>query len=121
MTLRTFVLKLFALAFAVALAGCGTIGRLTGTGDNERILDTGIGGLAKVLNIHESGWTVNENPVVDFDLEVIPAEGEPYTAQARALISRLHIPQIQPGAVLPVKIDPADRSKVALDIYERDK
>ena len=39
-------------------------------------------------------------------------------ARVLALISRLHIPLIQAGAVLPVAIDPLDRSKVALAIYD---
>ena len=41
-------------------------------------------------------------------------------AEARVLVSRLDIPQVQPGAILPVAIDPLDPKKVALAIY-RDK
>jgi hypothetical protein len=37
----------------------------------------------------------------------------------KALVGRLDVPRVQPGAMLAVKYDPADHSRVALDMYVR--
>jgi hypothetical protein len=81
----------------------------------------GLPATGRVLRIWETGVRINNNPVVGFLLE-IHAEGiEPYEAETKALISILWIPRIQPGEILPVKYDPDDPSRVALDIYEDER
>ncbi|MCP4657743.1 MAG: hypothetical protein GY856_20235 [bacterium] len=92
---------------------------LTGEDEAQEIRAVGVSAQAKVLEIWDTGVTVNENPVVGFRLEVYPQDGPPYEAETKALISRLDIPRIQPGAMLPVKFDPEDPQRVALDVYER--
>ncbi len=47
-----------------------------------------------------------------------PPNGEPYEVETRGRVSRVHLPQVQRGAVLPVAIDPAHRMKVAIAIYQ---
>ena len=71
-----------------------------------------------MLKIWETGVRVNDDPVVGFLLEIDANGMEPYEAETKGLISILWIPQIQPGAVLPVKYDPEDPSRIALDIFE---
>lgn len=91
----------------------------TGEDISREIRANGLPASGTVLKIWETGTRVNDNPVVGFLLE-IDAEGmEPYRAETKALISILSIPQIQPGAVLPIRFDPEDPSKIALDIFER--
>ncbi|MGV3517325.1 hypothetical protein [Luteitalea sp.] len=108
-------LRMAALALAALLAGCGaTIDRMTGEGEADRIRRVGQRGEAVVLDISDTGVTLNDDPVVVLHLEVRRGDGTTYTATARALISRLDIPQVQPGATLAVAIDPADPAKVAL-------
>lgn len=100
--------------------GCVTamIDSFTGEDVARDVRAHGLPATAKVLKIWETGVRVNDNPVVGFLLEV-HAEGlEPYEAETRALISILAIPQIQPGATLPVKYDPENPERVALDIWE---
>lgn len=110
--------RCFLAFLLLAGTGCAIIDRMSGEGEAKRIREHGIPATARVLAIWETGITVNDNPVVGFDLEVRPDDGEPYKASTRALISRLHIPLIQAGAVLPVAIDPASRDRVALTMYE---
>jgi len=90
----------------------------TGEDIAKEIREKGLPAKATVLKIWETGIRVNDNPVVGFLLK-IHAEGmAPYEAETKALISILWIPQVQPGAVLPVKYDPADPSRIVLDIFE---
>ena len=113
---RTWV----ALAMSVMLSGCAVIDKMSGEGEAKRIRRVGQSAEALVLAISDTGMTVNDNPIVAFRLEVRPPTGEPYEAETRGLVGRLDVSQVQPGAVLPVAIDPKDPTKVALRIY-RDK
>ena len=98
-------------------SGCAIVDRLSGEGGAKRIRAHGIPATARVLDIWDTGISVNDNPVVGLFLEVHPADGASYTASTRGLVSRLHIPQIQPGAVLAVSIDPENLDRVALALY----
>ncbi len=90
------------------------------TGENvaSDIRANGLPAKGTVLKIWETGVRVNDNPVVGFLLEVHAEGMEPYEAETKALISILWIPQIQPGAILPIAYDPENPSQIALDIYE---
>lgn len=72
---------------------------------------------AKIVRLIDTGTTINDDPVVDFVLEIHPRDGEAYEAQSKGLISRLDVPQVQPGKILPMKIDPKNRARVALDMW----
>lgn len=109
-----------ALALSAMLSGCAVVDKMSGEGEAKRIRRVGQSAEALVLSISDTGMTVNDNPVVAFRLEVRPATGTPYEVETRGLVGRLDVPQVQPGAVLPVAIDPRDPKKVALRIY-RDK
>lgn len=105
------------LVAGVVASGCSLADRITGEGEAKRIRRIGRVADAVVLDIWDTGITVNNDPVVAFRLEVRPREGAPYEVETKARVSRLHVPQIQPGATLPVAIDPDDPKKVALAIY----
>ncbi len=80
----------------------------------KELLEKGIPAAAIVLQIRDTGVTINENPQVEFLLEVRPEGRAPYQAQTTALVSRLSVPKYQPGAVVKVLFDPQDPSRVAL-------
>lgn len=84
--------------------------------DRQRKLQrTGVLAEATVLEIRETGWTVNSiYPVVKLELEVRPPDGQPYQAEVQTLIGRLDVPQLQPGALVAVRYDPRNPSRVAL-------
>jgi hypothetical protein len=70
---------------------------------------------AAVIEVHETGVTVNEAyPMVGLTLEVRPVGRAPYKVEAKWLTDRFQIPQFQPGAVIPVLIDPKDPNNVAM-------
>ena len=87
----------------------------------NEIRKTGRPARGRVLKIWDTGMSLNDSPIVGFRLEVHAEGVEPFEAETRALIGRLDVPQIQPGAELPVKYDPNDHTRVALDIYEKRK
>ncbi len=81
---------------------------------NRELLATGQDAQATILNLWDTGTTVNENPLVGMQLQVQPAFGPAYQVQTTHLISRLQVPQFQPGRVLNVKVDPSKPQKVAI-------
>ncbi|HWT95322.1 MAG TPA: hypothetical protein VN238_20165 [Solirubrobacteraceae bacterium] len=72
----------------------------------QRLLATGRQGTATVTAIRDTGVTVNDNPQVELDLDVA-VEGMPvFPVTHRQVISRLALGSFQPGASVPVRVDP---------------
>jgi hypothetical protein len=96
-------------------AGCAMFD--TGMSEARELQRVGVPAQAEILSVRESGLTVNDNPVITLDVEVRPTDRPPYKATIkRLLVSRLEIPQFQPGSVIPVRFDPRDPSRVSFDL-----
>ncbi len=107
-----------ALLVLLLATGCAMIDRMSGVADTKALQETGIAAEATIVRIWDTGITVNEDPVIGMEVEVYPAEGEPWRATIpKSLISRLDIPQFQPGKIVKVRYDPQDPSRVGLDEY----
>jgi hypothetical protein len=81
---------------------------------NRSLLQTGEPATAVIVELHDTGVTVDDNPQVELVLDVLPAGRLPFRATARTLISRLQTSQVQPGMQVLVKFDPNDLGNVAL-------
>ncbi len=81
---------------------------------NRRLLQSGESAAAVILELRDTGVSVNDNPQVELVLDVLPANRSPFRATARTLISRLQTSQVQPGMQVLVKYDPNDLTNVAL-------
>jgi hypothetical protein len=74
----------------------------------QRLMAMGRQGTATVTALRDTGMTVNDNPQVELDLDV-SVDGTPvYPVTHRQVISRLAIAGFQPGATVPVRVDPQD-------------
>ncbi|MDD1649266.1 MAG: hypothetical protein LUO80_02575 [Methylococcaceae bacterium] len=104
------------IAASMALMACtALVDQFSGRGEACEILAIGKPASATIIGISDTGTTINNDPVVAFELEVHPDPGTPFKAKTRALISRLDVPQVQPGHVVPVKYDPQQPGRVAID------
>jgi hypothetical protein len=87
--------------------------------DTKRILSTGMPAQALIKQIGESSiggaLTINEQPYLNLQLEVREGTSPPYTVSLDTIIPRSAVPRFQPGALIPVRIDPADPQKVVID------
>jgi hypothetical protein len=79
------------------------------------ILEDGVPGSARIISMGETGTTVNDHPMVDFELLVTRDGSEPYQATARQMLPRLLLGRVEPGLEVGVKVLAADPSKVAID------
>jgi hypothetical protein len=89
------------------------------SGETQRLLATGMPARARVLGMQMGGMTmtvgVHRHLQLIMGLEVHLPGQPPYQAQVTSMMSELQIPQIQPGAWMHVRVDPADRNKIAIE------
>ncbi|MEW5938801.1 MAG: hypothetical protein AB1750_04010 [Chloroflexota bacterium] len=85
---------------------------------NRALQEQGQPAQATVLKIWDTGTTINQNPVVRMLLEVRPPGGTSFQAETERLVSRLQIPQIQPGAIVAVKYDPQSQAVALMETEE---
>jgi hypothetical protein len=116
--MRSAPFRLVTMAALLLVTSCAIVDNYTGEGDNKPIREEGFPASAQVLEIWDTGVRLNDNPVVGFRLLVTLDDGSSYEATTKNVISIVHIPQVQPGAILPVKVDPENHELVALDIYK---
>lgn len=81
----------------------------------QTLLASGKVGVATITAIADTGKLVNFNPQVIIDMEVTVEGQAPYPVQTSASVPQIHIPLIQPGKTIGVRVDPADPSSVILD------
>jgi len=74
----------------------------------QYLFHSGRPGTARITAVRDTGITMNDNPTVEFDLAVSIDGAAPYNVTHRQSISRLTIASFQPGATVPVKVDPAN-------------
>jgi hypothetical protein len=83
---------------------------------SKELQQNGVSATARILEIWDTGWTINDNPVIGMRVEVQPTDLPAFEATIKkTAISRIAVPQFQPGNVIPVRFDPKDPTVVAVD------
>lgn len=95
----------------LALPGGMILGQLR----NRSLLRRGRRAEAEVLELYETGSTINQQPLVGFRLKVYPISGAPFEAQTERIVPRPQVPQVQPGARLEVRYDPDSKDVAIVD------
>lgn len=82
----------------------------------RRLQMEGIPGRAKILEVHETNVTVNQNPQFRLVMEIKNSVGQVYTTACKTIVSRrLKTMSFQPGKEVNVKIDPKNEKNVIVD------
>jgi hypothetical protein len=92
---------------------------LWGNRRDRKILKTGRSGKAKIISISESEKGVisaNDQPLVKLEVEIYDGNKPPRLMTTEMIISRLVVPQFQPGKIINIKIDQKDSSRVVFDL-----
>ena len=71
---------------------------------------------AEILELEDTGMTVNEDPVVQVLLQIQDSNKPPYQVKVKQLVSRLAVHHLSKGGVVEVLIDPENPKIVALNI-----
>jgi len=87
--------------------------------ERERLLREGVQARAQLLAVQMGGMTmtvgVHRHLQLQLQLQVQMPGRPPYQTMLTTMVSELQIPQLQPGAMLTVRVDPRDGNKVALE------
>jgi hypothetical protein len=97
----------------------GVRGMMSGMGGRfipPKLMENGISAQAQITQITQTNMLVNRNPVALIDLSVQPPNGQPYPVRVRRVVSMFQIMQFQPGATVPVMIDPDDPQNVVITL-----
>lgn len=81
----------------------------------RRLQKTGTPGRARIVEVKDTGVTINNNPQVKLILEVKNSYGQKYTTSCKVVVSRINPGAYSPGMEVPVRIDPANEMNVTLD------
>lgn len=81
----------------------------------SRLMKNGLPGKARILEVRDTGVTINNNPQVKLILEVKNSFGQKYNTECRVLVSRINPGAYMPGMEVPVKIDPKNEKNVVID------
>lgn len=74
----------------------------------------GVPAEARVLDVADTGTLINYKPLMAVTLEVVPADGAPYRAVLKKVLTMADAGAFQRGAIIDVKYDPAHRDRVAV-------
>jgi hypothetical protein len=75
-----------------------------------------VAGDGQVVAVRDTGARLNMDPALDVDLLVTLPGQPPYPVTTRAVVSLAHLGRVQPGATLPVRVNPATPQLVHLDV-----
>ncbi|WP_117210561.1 SHOCT domain-containing protein [Allorhizocola rhizosphaerae] len=79
----------------------------------ERLVTEGAPAIATVVEIEDTGTTINKNPQVKLKLRITPQDGSaPFDGEKAVVVSRLALPQ--PGHRYPAWYDRADQSRFVI-------
>ena len=81
----------------------------------ERLANEGIDGTATIVSMQATGANINMQPELQFQLTV-DAGGSQSAVTHTQVVSPALIGQLQPGAQVPVKVDPNDHSQLMIGL-----
>jgi hypothetical protein len=74
----------------------------------QHLMANGRQGTATITAVRQTGMLVNDNPQIEMDLQISLDGTSPYAATHRQVVALIAIPGFQPGATVPVRVDPQD-------------
>jgi len=86
-----------------------------GMSQNSGLLKTGTPAPAVIVDVQDTGVTINDNPQARLTLQVSPAGRPPFQAVVTTIVGRFQVGLLVPGSSVQVRYDPNDPSKVAIE------
>jgi hypothetical protein len=83
--------------------------------NHGKLLATGEQATATIVDVRDTGTTVNERPAFKFTLDVRNPDGTTTRTTTHQIVERTSLGALRPGLEVPVRVDPKRRTKVAID------
>lgn len=100
----------FIIVFGWVFGGLYLRGR-----KQKKLLASGTRANGKIIEMYDTGVTVNNQPQVGLKIQVTPLAGPPFTSEIKLVISRLQTAYYQEGVNVIVRYDPNDKKTVAIE------
>ncbi len=120
-TAITLIITVVTLCFSgvITIAVLGVTGfflyrMFKGMGQNSNLMANGVMAPAMILNVQDTGASLNDKPQAAITLQVNPPGQAPFQAVSTMFIDRFQVGMLIPGAQVQVKYDPANPSKVVI-------
>jgi hypothetical protein len=81
----------------------------------EKLANEGVDGTATINQIMATGTQVNMQPEIQFQMTV-NVNGSTSDVTHNQVVPPTIIPQLQPGATVPIKVDPNDHSQLMITL-----
>ena len=102
-------------AIVLGVSGFFMFRLFKGMSQNSSVLKNGVSAPATVLDVQDTGVTMNDSPQARVTLQVSPAGLPPFQAVVNTFVGRFQVGLLVPGASVQVRYDPNDHSKVAIE------
>lgn len=106
--------SIFALFF-ILVFGFVFGGQYLKNKKREKLLETGSRANGKIVEMWDTGVTINNQPQIGMVIEVTPQAGPPFKSEISLVVSRLQTAYYQVGVNCIVKYDPNDKKTVAIE------
>ena len=106
--------SIFALIFIVVFGGVFWSFFFKPMMTRNKLSKTGVPATARIVQLSDTGVTINNNPQIKMLLEVTPPMGQPYMVEMKKVISRLDTYSYQPGMSVSVIVDPNDKNLIEM-------
>lgn len=106
--------SLFSLFFIVVFGFAFGLPYLRSRKRNK-LLATGRRADGKIIEMWDTGVTINNQPQIGMKIQVTPQAGPPFTSEVIMVVSRLQTAYYQVGVNCIVKYDPEDTKTVAIE------
>jgi hypothetical protein len=81
-------------------------------------IKNGVKTTARVLEVNDTGVTINDNPQVGLKLELRTQEGARLEVETKTVVSRLSVSNVQPGILAHVMYDPLKPQRLVVESFE---
>ncbi|MCA9618352.1 MAG: hypothetical protein KC731_05005 [Myxococcales bacterium] len=79
-----------------------------------RFDERGIQGVGQILQVEQTGVRINDQPQLALTLLVHAGNIPPYQTTVKQVVNLVDLPNVQPGASLPLKVDPDDPQDILI-------
>jgi hypothetical protein len=103
----------FGLIF-IAIFGGVFVGIFKPIMEQKKLLKEGTPVKGEILEISDTGVTLNDSPQIKLKIRVIPTVGSPYETTMKTFVSRINPNVYMPGQTVDLKVSKKDKMKIVI-------
>lgn len=113
-SITAIAVPVIVVGMTVAMLAVTFGGLLKGAAKKKKVLASGLDGVAKLMEVTQTGTRVNDQPMLRLRM-MIEIPGKPaYAVLHNEIVPQIRLAQVQPGIQLRVKVDPGDPRNMAI-------